>query len=283
MNKKQLKKRAGKAASHIFALLVFAYLYIPVIIMVIFSFNNIARKTDINQKWAGFTTRWYGELFRDAELWRITALTIAIAVASTLITTFIGTLGAVGLKKWDFKLKKAITSSLYIPIVIPEIVLAVALMLILKAVGISLGAVPMVIGMVTLTIPYVFITVKTRLVGMDPSLEEASLDLGANKLYTFIHITLPSVMPGIVSGGFLAFTLALGDLIILNFLSDVKTVTLSVKIYSMVKKSISPEINALASLILGALLLILVILGVSAALKKALGGKKSAQAGRAAA
>lgn len=275
MEFKKIKKGAVKAVSHIFAILMFAFFYIPVIIMVVFSFNDVANASSPNQKWIGFTTKWYEMLFTDAALWKVTWTTLLIAVITTIIAVFLGTLGAVGLKKWNFKGKSIITSSLYIPIVIPEIVLAVALMLVLKAVGIKLGMIPMIIGNVTLTLPYVFISVKTRLVGMDPSIEEASLDLGANRIYTFLHVTLPSIFPGILSGGFLAFTLALGDLIILNFLADVNTLTLSVKIYSMIKKGISPEINALATLILAALLLLIVLAGVSLMIKGAVEKKKA--------
>lgn len=274
MERKKLKKKVLNSIAHIFAVLMFAFFYIPVIIMVIFSFNNVARAESPNQKWIGFTLKWYEVLFKDTALWKITWTTIIIAILTTIIAVILGTLGAVGLKKWNFKGKKVITSSLYIPIVVPEIVLAVALMLVLKAVGIKLGMLPMVIGNVTLTIPYVFISVKTRLVGMDPSLEEASLDLGADRLYTFLHVTLPAIFPGILSGGFLAFTLALGDLIILNFLADVNTLTLSVKIYSMIKRGISPEINALATIILGVLMLLVILVSVSAIIKSRLDKKK---------
>lgn len=274
MERKKLKSKFSNSISHIFAVLMFAFFYIPVIIMVIFSFNNVARAESPNQKWIGFTLKWYEVLFQDTVLWKITWTTIIIAIFTTIIAVILGTLGAVGLKKWNFKGKKIITSSLYIPIVVPEIVLAVSLMLVLKAVGIKLGMLPMVIGNVTLTIPYVFISVKTRLVGMDPSLEEASLDLGADRLYTFLHVTLPAIFPGILSGGFLAFTLALGDLIILNFLADADTLTLSVKIYSMIKRGISPEINALATIILGVLMLLVILVSVSAIIKSRLDKKK---------
>lgn len=274
MERKKLKRKITNSISHIFAILMFAFFYIPVIIMVIFSFNNVARAESPNQKWIGFTFKWYEVLFKDTDLWKITWTTIIIAILTTIIAVILGTLGAVGLKKWNFKGKKIITSSLYIPIVVPEIVLAVALMLVLKAVGIKLGMLPMVIGNVTLTIPYVFMNVKTRLVGMDPSIEEASLDLGADRLYTFLHVTLPSILPGIISGGFLAFTLALGDLIILNFLADANTLTLSVKIYSMIKRGISPEINALATIILVVLLLLVALASVGSVAQSRLDKKK---------
>lgn len=281
MERRKLKRKVQRGISHIFAILMFAFFYIPVIVMVVFSFNNVAKVASPNQRWIGFTTKWYSVLMNDTALWKITCTTLLVAIITTVISVIIGTIGAVGLKKWDFKWKKIITTSLYVPIVIPEIVLAVALMLVLKAVGIKLGLIPMIIGNVTLTLPYVFISVKTRLVGMDPSIEEASLDLGADRVYTFLHVTLPSIMPGIVSGGFLAFTLALGDLIVLNFLADVNTVTLSVKIYSMIKRGISPEINALATIILFVLLLLAVLASTITLLKAKIENKKETELAKA--
>ena len=139
---------------------------------------------------------------------------------------------------------------LYIPIVIPEIVLAVATLLVVRQGGIGLGLVAMILGNTTLILPYVFITVKSRLAGMDPSIEEASLDLGADRGYTFVHVTIPAILPAIVSGGFMAFTLAVDDLIISNFLANAETVTLPIKIYSQLRRGINPEINAISTLIL---------------------------------
>ena len=158
------------------------------------------------------------------------------------------------MSRTDFKGKKLISTLLYIPIIIPEIVLAVATLLVIRKAGLGLGMLAMCMGNVTLILPYVYITVKSRLTGMDQSIEEASLDLGANRSYTFLHVILPNILPGVVSGAFMAFTLAFGDLVIVSFMANATTVTLPMDVYSMLKRGIRPEINALSTVILVAFL-----------------------------
>lgn len=241
MNKKTLFYNLHK----IYTVLLFLFFYSPVAVMVVFSFNT----SKANVVWQGFTTKWYVKLMQDDELWGIFGTTLLIAVCTTLIATVIGTMGAIGYKKSKSKFAKLITTSIYFPIVIPEIVLAVALFMIFNTTGISLGIPAIVIGNATICLPYVYITVKARLVGMDPSIEEASLDLGADRVYTLIHVTLPQIMPGVISGAFMAFSLALDELIVTSFLANAGTTTLPMKVYSMMKKGVSPEIDALATII----------------------------------
>lgn len=252
------KKRALKGISWFYAILIYLFLYIPVFVMIVYSFNDSRN----NIVWKGFTLNNYVKLFGDLELWKIFGNTMLIAIVSTLMATVIGTLGAVGLKNAKFKGKGLISYSIYFPIVIPEIVLAVATLLLFSMSNITLSIGTMILGNTTLLLPYVFITVKSRLVGMDPSIEEASLDLGANRLLTFIHITLPAVMPGVISGAFMAFSLALEDLVISSFLADASTTNLSMKVYSMIKKGVSPEINALSTLIFLVFLLCMTVYGI---------------------
>ena len=184
------------------------------------------------------------------------------------MATVIGTMGAIGYRKSKSNLAKIITNSVYFPIVIPEIVLAVAIFMIFNTMGISLGIPAIIIGNTTVCLPYVYITVKSRLVGMDPSITEASMDLGADRIYTLFHITVPLVMPGILSGAFMAFSLSLDELIITSFLADAGTTTLPMKVYSMMKKGISPEINALTTIIfavsMGCILIFLIREGLVA-------------------
>lgn len=239
------KKRVLSGIQKIYVVLLFIFFYAPVAVMVVFSFNT----SKANVVWQGFTTKWYVELFGDSELWEIFGMTILIAVLTTIFSTLIGTMGAIGFKKEKRKWAKLITNSVYFPIVIPEIVLAVSLFMIFNTTGFSLGVPAIVIGNTTICLPYVYITVKSRLVGMDPSIEEASLDLGADRIYTLFHVTLPQILPGVLSGAFMAFSLALDELIITSFLADAGTTTLPMKVYSMMKKGISPEINALTTII----------------------------------
>ena len=264
MNHRQKKKKAISIISRVYAVLLFLFFYIPVIVMVVYSFND----SRANIVWQGFTTKWYVKLFHDAMLWEIFGKTVLIAVITTLLGVILGTVGAVGLKNAKFKGKKLITNSLYFPIVIPEIVLAVATLLVFNMGNISLSMATIIIGNTTLVLPYVYITVKSRLVGMDPSIEEASLDLGADRFYTFLHITLPAIMPGVMSGAFMSFSLVLDDLIITSFLANAETTTLPLKVYSMIKKGVSPEINALTTMIFGVCVLGLMIYFIKEAVTK---------------
>lgn len=250
MTKRETRRKVKSLSSSIFSMLVYTFIYIPVFILVIFSFND----QKANTNWVGFTTEWYIKLFHDSELLSIFGNTLMIAILSTILAVVIGTIGAVGLVRFNFKGKSIISNALYVPIVIPEIVLAVALLSIFSAINFPLGMITLILGHTTLTVPFVIITIKSRLSGFDQSIEEASMDLGANRKTTFLKVTLPMIMPGVMSGGFLAFTLSLDDLIISNFIAGTKCMTFPVKVYSMVKSGVSPEINALTTILIGILL-----------------------------
>ena len=249
------KKKLVKNIQTIYVVILFLFFYAPVAVMVVFSFNS----SKANVVWQGFTTKWYTKLMSDTALWEIFGTTILIAVLTTVFATVIGTMGAIGFKKSKSKFAKLITNSIYFPIVIPEIVLAVALFMIFNTTGISLGIPVIVVGNTTICLPYVYITVKSRLVGMDPSIEEASLDLGADRIYTLFHVTIPQIVPGIISGAFMAFSLSLDELIVTSFLADAGTTTLPIKVYSMMKKGVSPEINALTTIIFAVCILCVAI------------------------
>ncbi|MGI6557071.1 MAG: ABC transporter permease [Eubacteriaceae bacterium] len=245
-----MKQRENRRASDVFLKIVVAvvmiFVYAPVAVMVVYSFNN----SRANMIWLGFTTQYYKQLFQDQYLWSIFGTTLIIAAVATAIGTVVGTLGAVGFRKHQFFGKELIHYSMYFPIVIPEIVLGVALLLFFDRMGIELGMPTIIIGNATLILPYVYITVNARLVGMDPSIEEASYDLGADRGYTFFHVTLPAIMPGVLSGAFMSFSLVLDELIVTSFLASARITTLPIKVYSMVKKGVTPEINALSTIIL---------------------------------
>lgn len=245
-----MKQRENRRASDVFLKIVVAvvmiFVYAPVAVMVVYSFNN----SRANMIWLGFTTQYYTQLFQDQYLWSIFGTTLIIAAVATAIGTVVGTLGAVGFRKHQFFGKELIHYSMYFPIVIPEIVLGVALLLFFDRMGIALGMPTIIIGNATLILPYVYITVNARLVGMDPSIEEASYDLGADRGYTFFHVILPAIMPGVLSGAFMSFSLVLDELIVTSFLASARITTLPIKVYSMVKKGVTPEINALSTIIL---------------------------------
>lgn len=246
VSKRQKKQKRNLIISTIYACLVYTFIYVPVITLIVFSFNN----QEANTEWKGFTLNYYIRLFNDLELMQIFGLTLFIAVTVTILSAVIGTLGAVGLTKFSFKGKKVVDSSLYIPIIIPEVVLAVAMLSVMSLINFPTGTMAIIIGHTTLTLPYMVITVKSRMAGFDKSIEEASMDLGANRVVTFFRVTLPMIMPGVMSGAFLAFTISLDDFIVSNFVAGPKSVTLPVKVYSMLKVGIRPEINALSTIII---------------------------------
>lgn len=245
METRKAKKKAVSVISKLYVILIFIFVYAPVAVTIVFSFNN----SKANVTWQGFTLKYYEKLFSDSSIWEVFGMTVLVAALATVFSVVIGTMGAVGLRQAKFPGKKLIMNSIYFPLVIPEIVLAVSLLLTFRLPGISLSPATIVIGNTTLVLPYVYITVKSRLVGMDPSIEEASLDLGADRFYTFMHITLPAIMPGVVSGAFMAFSLVLDELVVTSFLANAETVTLPMKVYSSMKKGISPEINGLTTMI----------------------------------
>jgi spermidine/putrescine transport system permease protein len=224
----------------------YVFLYAPIIILVIFSFNSSRFVT----KWEGFSFRWYGELFKNEAMAAALKNSLIVAVASTLISTVFGTMVALVMERRRFPGKLAFDALLYLPIIIPDIAMAVMLLLFFVMAKISLSLTTIIIAHVAFNISFVAVVVRARLVGFDRSLEEAAQDLGANELQTFWHVTLPLLMPGILGGALLAFTLSLDDFVITFFTAGVGSTTLPLRIYSMVKLGITPEINAVSTLLL---------------------------------
>ena len=244
LTRREKKERRINILSNVYAFLVYAILYIPVAVMMAFSFNN----QRYNYYWNGFTTQWYAKMFSNSALISSLWYSIIIAILSTIISVFIGTIGALGLKKYEFKGKKAINNMLYIPIIVPEIVLAVALLIISMKVGVSLGMGSILIGRGTFCIPYAVVTIKGRISGDNDTLEEASMDLGANRIQTFLRVTLPTIFPGVMSAAFLSFTLSFDDVVMSNMLAGARQSTLPVLILSMNKSGITPDVNALTTI-----------------------------------
>ncbi|MBC7960096.1 MAG: ABC transporter permease subunit [Vallitaleaceae bacterium] len=234
---------------------VFAFLYVPIFVLIVFSFNQSRQ----NAVWTGFTFDWYVKLMSNDEVLRALGNTLEIACISTIIATMIGTLAAVGMYKYTFKGKTTLDNLLYIPVVIPEIVLGIALLIFFNRTHFPLGVWSLIIAHATFSIPFVVITVKSRMAGFDKSLEEAAMDLGASQFKTFIYITLPNILPGVISGALLSFTLSLDDVITSFFVAGPGSTTLPLQIFSMVRLGVSPEINALSTLMLLASVVIAII------------------------
>ena len=218
LTRKEKKARNINRLCNVYAFLVYAVLYIPVAVMMVFSFND----QRYNYYWNGFTTQWYEKLFSNAALVDSLWYSIVIAILSTIISVIIGTIGALGLKKYEFKGKKLVNNMLYIPIIVPEIVLAVALLIIFMNIGFSLGMGSILIGHCTFCIPYAVVTIKGRISGDSEVLEEASMDLGANRIQTFLRVTLPNIFPGVMSAAFLSFTLSFDDVVIVSYQKPTK-------------------------------------------------------------
>jgi spermidine/putrescine transport system permease protein len=236
-------KPPGRALT-LYAVLAFAYLYIPIAVLVLFSFNQ----SKYGVHWTGFTLRWYGDLFGDRYLREAVWNTLRIATVSTVIATVIGTAAALGLHRYRFRGRGATEAAMYLPVVIPEVVMGISLLAFFALVGVSRGLPTMIIGHVAFSVPFVALTVQARLHGFDRQLEEAAMDLGADEWTTFRRVTLPLIMPGVLAGALLAFTLSLDDYIISLFTSGPNTTTLPLRVFAMLRQAVTPKVNALSTL-----------------------------------
>jgi len=233
------------------AVLLYAFIYAPILVVIVYSFNA-AR---FGAGWTGFTSHWYEVLFENSQAFSAAKNTAIVGALSTLLATALGTSLAIGLTRYCFAGKAWVNRLLYVPVFIPDIVMAVALLLFYSLARqwfglFDLGIATMVLAHVTFQIPFVTIVVRARLAGLDPALEEAARDLGASELQTFWHITFPLIAPGIAAAAMLAFTLSLDDFVVSFFTSGPGSTTLPILIYSSVKRGITPDINALSSLII---------------------------------
>ncbi|HXF61210.1 MAG TPA: ABC transporter permease, partial [Caldilineaceae bacterium] len=246
------------------AWLIFIFFYAPILVLVIFSFNS----GRFVSHWDGFSLRWYATLFENEAIGLALRNSLIVATVSTVVSTVLATLVAVGLERYTFRGKTALDSVLYLPIIIPDIAMAVMLLLFFVQAGqvlglfgvrFSLGLGTVILAHIAFNISFVTVTVRARLADFDRSLEEAARDLYADEWQTFRHVTLPLIMPGILAGALLAFTLSLDDFVITFFTSGPGSTTLPLRIYSMVKTGITPEINALSTLMLGASILLVFV------------------------
>ena len=263
-----------KAVSRVYMALVFLFLYAPILVLVVFSFNDTDTKS--RTVWSGFSLRWYEMLFEDRMLLEALRNTLIIAVCAAVGATVLGTVAAVGIhsmKSWRRKLVMNITN---LPMLNPEIVTGVSLMLLMVFVanlfGVTLGIVSIILAHITFCLPYVILSILPKLGQMDPHLYEAAQDLGCTPVRSFFKVVLPEILSGVVTGMVMAFTLSLDDFIISYFCSGT-TQTLPVFIYSMTKKRVSPEINALSTLLFAVILVLLLIINI----RQGKMGKKAAK------
>lgn len=225
-------------------LAAYAFLYVPLAVVVLFSFND----SELNASWVGFTTRWYATLLSDATMLHAAGNSLFIAVVASSIATVLGTMAGIAMHRWRPKLLPFLVLT---PVAMPEILLGVSLLLFFRQVlDLTLGLFSILAAHITFSIGFVAIIVRARLAGMDESIFEAARDLGATPWRTFRRVTLPLILPGIVAGYLMAFTLSIDDFVITFFVAGVGMTTLPLQIYSMIKVAVTPEVNAVSTLLM---------------------------------
>ena len=243
---------------------VFAFLYIPIVLLVVFSFND----SQLNLNWEGFTTRWYVAMAEDAPLMEALRNSVIIAAITTALSVLLGTIGAWLLHRYCYPLRRVLNTLIFIPMVIPEIIMGISL-LILFRIGLNwvetaqgaawapawfadqefgLGYTTVIISHVTFCFPFVLVAVQARLAGVDPSLEEAAMDLGAPPMKAFWLVMVPYMLPAIISGALMAFTLSMDEIIVTTFTAGPESQTLPLRIFGRVKKGLDPSLNAISTI-----------------------------------
>lgn len=257
--------RSGLAYLYAHAATIFVFLYGPILILLAFSFNDSRSVA----RWTGFSLEWYGRLFSNRDLLAAARNSLVIGAVATVASTALGTLTALGMDRARFRLRAAWEAVLYLPVVIPEIVMGISLLLFFNLgvfplmqslVGLrpGLGLGTIVIGHIVFDIPFVYLIVRARLIGFDKSLEEAAQDLGADPWRTFWRVTFPLLLPAILGGALMAFTLSLDDYLVTVFTAGAGSPTLPIYVYSSVRRGVTPEINALSTILLAASMVLVV-------------------------
>ncbi|MDO4519985.1 MAG: ABC transporter permease [Eubacteriales bacterium] len=241
--------------SHIYRGIVFLLMYLPVAVVIIFSFNE----SKLPVKWTGFSLQWYEKLFQNLAMMEALKNSLILGVLSVLISAVIGTFGAVGMAALKTRSKGVLEYISLLPLMIPEIILGMVLMAFFYMMNLPFGMLTLLIGHTVFCVPYILMEVKARLVGMDPSLVEAARDLGAGPFRAFYDITLPLVMPAVLSGSLLAFAMSMDDVVISIFVNGPRISTLPIKVYTQMKTGVTPEINALCTLMVAVSIIALVI------------------------
>jgi putrescine transport system permease protein len=237
----------------------FAFLYLPIVILVIYSFNASRLVT----VWGGWSLRWYAEFFNDQAMQDAAWMSFRVAATSATLATLFGTLAAVALARGaGFKGRTLFSGMLYAPLVMPEVITGLSLLLLFVAIGAERGFWTVTIAHTTLTMCFVAVVVQSRLASLDRSLEEAAMDLGCDPARAFLVVTLPLILPSVVAGWMLAFTLSLDDLVIASFTTGPGSATLPIRIYSEVRLGVKPEINAICTLVIALISIAIIVASV---------------------
>jgi spermidine/putrescine transport system permease protein len=236
-------------------LLVYLFLYLPIAVLAVFSFNA-AQQTAV---WRGFTLEWYRLLLHDDLLGQAVRNSLVVGGLATLASTVLGTSAALGLARGELRGRRASQALLLLPVILPEVVLGAALLTFFGAIALRLSLLTVVIAHVVFSVSYVAIVVRARLAGLDPALEEAARDLGASAWETFRRVTLPLALPGIVASALLVFTLSIDDYVVTSFVAGAGATTLPLHIYSLLKVGVTPEINAVSTLLLAVTILLIAL------------------------
>ena len=245
-----------KCASRIYMVLIFAFLYLPIIVLIALSFNDSRSKV----KWGGFTLRWYTGCFQDEKIMTAFVTTLQVTFLSAIISTLIGTLAALGIAAMKKRHQTVYLGATNIPLLNADIVTGISLMLLYLSLGMTFGFTTILLAHITFNIPYVILSVMPKMKQVNRSAYEAALDLGASHPYAFFKVVFPDLLPGIFTGFLMAFTMSLDDFIITHFTKGPGVDTLSTKIYTEVKKGIKPEMYALSTIIFVAVLLLLLFI-----------------------
>lgn len=251
---------------NLYLAIILIFMYLPILIVIIYSFNE----NKLTAIWSGFSLKWYAELLKDKDLMEALKNSLILGVLSCFCAGVIGTIGAVGMARMNYKTKGIMEYVSMLPIMIPEIILGMVFLAFFSAISLPFGMTTLVIAHTTFCIPYIYMMVKARLVGMDPTLLEAARDLGASEIRAFWDITLPLIMPAVASGALLAFAMSFDDVVISVLVTNSRINTLPIKVFSRIKFGVSPEINALSTIMLSVTLII--ILSVVRINKKNRGG-----------
>lgn len=234
---------------------IMAFLYLPIAVLMLYSFNQ----SRINAVWTGFTWKWYVSLFQNRQVMDALSNSLVIAISSCILATVLGTLAALALHRFSDKWKALMNGLIYLPIIIPEVLMGLSLLVMFSQISFPLGKLTMIAAHVTFGLSFVVVLVSARLAGMGVELEEAAQDLGATPWQTFRYVTLPAIAPGIVASLLLTFTLSLDDFVISFFVAGPNSTTLPLYIYGLVKRGVSPEVNALSTLLIAVTIVLLLI------------------------
>ena len=234
------------------ALAGYAFLYVPLVIVVVYSFND----SRLNAEWVGFTLDWYDKLFHNEEMLAAAGNSLIIALTASAVSTVLGTMAGIAMYRYKTRLLPILVLA---PIAIPEILMGVSLLIFFVLLNFTLGLLSVAFAHIAFCVGFVAIVVRARLAGMDETLTEAARDCGASPWNAFRYITLPLIMPGVIAGALMAFTLSIDDFVITFFTAGAGTVTLPLQIYSMIKIAVTPEVNAVSTLLMLLTLMLIVI------------------------